>query len=580
MFDLRRRGPASGTERCPTRARERLVLCAAITTVLVAESSAVLRGADASVSATVALSCATLVVAGHLLRVDREQNRSGLLLYITGAALFLSDLGAVAGPAGEPVGAITTWWAVAPLGIVMLTYPGQRVARRWHGWLLVAVGCEFVVLWTVKETLAGPFGLPVHRFEVVFGLAGTVLSIFACLALVQRWVRAAAPERSAVRAVTLVGVVLAITFAARLLIRVVVDVELVAAQWYETARAGNLICLALAPLGLLLEALRRRAARARVIESLLAVGGDAVRIEIALSRALSDPSLRLTLPAEGAPRSLGARGAGTGEGSTNGRIRRFLRSTEGAVIGIVEAHESTTRDPGQLRVVLVAAALALDNARLHAGLKRSLDEVRRSRTRIVEAAVQSRRRIERDLHDGAQQQLLAVAATLARAEVVPTEPERVLALSDARAQLSAALAELRRLARGIYPSVLSQSGLPGALPTLADNAPIPLQIDVPPHLRSVRFPAAVENTLWFVAAEATANAVKHSRAGTIRVCLRAGPGHVGMCVVDDGAGGARVLSFGGLAGLNDRVSALGGTFTVTSTTASGTRVEAELPCGS
>lgn len=574
MFDLRRREPAIGrAERDPARARERLVLCAGIITVIVAESSAVLRGADASVSATVALSCATLVVAGHLLRVDREQNRSGLLLYVTGAALFLSDLGAVAGSAGEPVGAVTTWWAVAPLGIVMLTYPGQRVARRWHGWLLVAGGCEFVVLWTVKETLAGFFGLPVRGFEVAFGLAGTVLSISTCLALVQRWVRAAAPERSAVRAVTLVGVTLAVTFAARLLIRVLVDVELVAVQRYEIARAVNLICLALAPLGLLLEALRRRAARARVIEDLLAVGGDAVRIEVALSRALSDPGLRLTVPAEEAPRPVA-------EDSTNGRIRRLLRSTEGSVIGIVDAHESTTRDPGQLRVVLAAAALALDNARLHAGLERSLDEVRRSRTRIVEAAVQSRRRIERDLHDGAQQQLLAVAATLARAEVVLTEPERVLALSDARTQLSTALAELRRLARGIHPAVLSQSGLPGALPTLADNAPIPLQIDVPPHLRSARFPAAVENTLWFVAAEATANAVKHSRAGTIRVCLRAGPDCVGISVVDDGAGGARVLSAGGLAGLDDRVSALGGTFVVRSTTESGTRVEAELPCGS
>jgi signal transduction histidine kinase len=194
--------------------------------------------------------------------------------------------------------------------------------------------------------------------------------------------------------------------------------------------------------------------------------------------------------------------------------------------------------------------------------------------------VLARRRLERDLHDGAQQQLLAVAATLARAELLDEGSGRAAAVIEARQQLGNAIAELRRLARGIHPAVLDRGGLPAALGTLADVVAVPVEVDVPAALADTRLPLPIETTLWFVASEAVTNAVRHSGADRIRLRLRAGAAWTTLRVEDDGRGGAHLRSGGGLTGLADRVSALGGTLSVASYRAIGTRVEAVLPCGS
>jgi signal transduction histidine kinase len=529
--------------------------------------------------------CGTLSVAAFLLRGDPEQAGSGLLLYAAAACLALSIGGPLPGEVGDRIGAITTWWAVLPLGIVLLTYPGQRVVRPWHGWLLGAVAVDFVLLVTVDELLPrslSPTGRLVHAaIDTALSWGGVVLPVLVCAALVQRLRRAAEPERKAVRSVAIVGLALAASFAVRLGTYPLGETGAVAVA-HDVALVLNLTCLGLAPVGLLIEALRRRAARASMIESLLRAGSDPARIQAAMARALSDPSVRLGFPLEGpGPVLVDVDGDRTDFPSGRpGRIRRELRSAEGVTVAVAEADETTTRDPAQLRVVLASAALSLDNARLQVRLIRSLEEVGRSRTRIVEAATQARRRLERDLHDGAQQQLLAVSAALARAEIVDGDGARARALSDARAQLSAALVELRRLARGIHPALLSQGGLSAALPTLADSAPVPVQVDVPAGPGDVRFSAPVETTLWFVAAEATTNAVKHSGATRIRLRLRADGERAVLSIEDDGRGGARLVADGGLAGLADRVSALGGTLAVTSTATAGTCVEAVVPCAS
>ena len=194
--------------------------------------------------------------------------------------------------------------------------------------------------------------------------------------------------------------------------------------------------------------------------------------------------------------------------------------------------------------------------------------------------MQSRRRLERDLHDGAQQQLLSVAATLARAELLDPGTARATAIVEARRQLAEAIAELRRLARGIHPAVLERGGLPAALPTLADVVPVPVDVDIPADMGKTPLSPPVETTMWFVAAEAVTNAAKHSGADRIRLRLQTGKGHATLSIEDDGRGGACLLAGGGLAGLSDRVSALGGVLSVTSATAAGTRVEAVLPCAS
>jgi signal transduction histidine kinase len=551
------------------RVREGAVLAAVVAVVLGTAGLAVARAADLTLTVMVAFACTTLAVTAFLLRRDAEQRRAGLLLYVAVGCLLASDSRAVLGPAGAWVAAVTMWTAAVPLGVVLLTYPGRRLGRRWYRWLLVAVTVDYVVLWAVAVTVP----LPVVVADVLGdagAVGGVALPALVGVALAQRWRCAAAPERHAVRSVAVVGFTLAASFAARLAVRGLAELGLVADEVYAVVRTVNLACLALAPLGLLFEALRRRAAHGRLIESLLAVGGDSARIEEAMRRAVSDPTLRLTL----------VEGDVDVDADPPGRIRQVLRSPEGAAVAVVDADEATRRDPTQLRTVLTAGALALDNARLQAQLVRRLDELRRSRARIVEATVRARRRLERDLHDGAQQQLLAVAATLARAELIEPGPGRATAITDARHRLGEAIAELRRLARGIHPAVLDRRGLPAALGTLVDVAPVPVDVDVSAELVGTRMSLPVETTLWFVASEAVTNAARHSGADRIRLRLRAGLGWAQLCVEDDGRGGAHLLGGGGLAGLDDRVSALGGRLSVASSGTAGTRVEAVLPCAS
>jgi signal transduction histidine kinase len=537
--------------------------------VLAAAGVAVARGGAVTLTVMVAFACTTLAVAAFLLRRDAEQRRSGLLLYVAVGCLLGSISPVVLGPAGAWLGLVTMWAATVPLGVVLLSYPGRQVTRRWHRWLLVAVGVDFVVLWTAAVALP----LPPAVAEVLGGIGdavGVALPVLVGVALAQRWRRAAAPERPGVRSVAVVGLALAATFAARLAARALADLGLVADDVYAVLRTVNLACLALAPLGLLLEALRRRAAHGRLIESLLEVGGDCARIEEAMRRAVSDPTLRLALAEDGSEIDAGP--------PPSGRIRRVLRSPAGSAVAVVDADQATTCDPTQLRTALTAGAIAVDNARLQAQLVHRLDELRRSRARIVEATVRARRRLERDLHDGAQQRLLAVAATLARAEL-EQGPARMTAVVEARHQLAEAITELRRLAQGIHPAVLDR-GLPAALGSLADMAPLPVDVDVAAELTGTRLSLPVETTMWFVASEAVTNAARHSGADRIRLRLRAGAGRATLCVEDDGRGGARLRCGGGLAGLADRVSALGGRLSVGSSEMRGTRVEAVLPCES
>jgi signal transduction histidine kinase len=196
-------------------------------------------------------------------------------------------------------------------------------------------------------------------------------------------------------------------------------------------------------------------------------------------------------------------------------------------------------------------------------------ELRASRARIVAAADEARRRIERDLHDGAQQRLVALALLLrhARATLDPA------VLDAAIDELAAATAELRALARGIHPAVLTERGLEPALAGLAGRVPLPVHMIGPP---AERLPAGVEAAAYFIVAEALTNVVRHARANRVDVSLRLSGDRLVVRVRDDGRGGA--LPGGGLRGLVDRVAALDGSFTLESPAGGGTTVRAELPC--
>ncbi|HMJ36595.1 MAG TPA: PAS domain S-box protein [Baekduia sp.] len=203
-----------------------------------------------------------------------------------------------------------------------------------------------------------------------------------------------------------------------------------------------------------------------------------------------------------------------------------------------------------------------------------LGEVRASRTRIVEAADEQRRRLVRDLHDGAQSGLVRIVLALQlalRGGDVPGEVRTLVgdALGDARS----AIDELRELAHGIHPAVLTRSGLAAGVRAMADRASVPVVVDVADE----RYPEPVELAAYFVAAEALTNVAKYARASTARVTTTRTESHLVLTVDDDGIGGARASAGRGLAGLADRLAALDGTLTVSSQPGKGTCVRAEIP---
>jgi signal transduction histidine kinase len=223
-----------------------------------------------------------------------------------------------------------------------------------------------------------------------------------------------------------------------------------------------------------------------------------------------------------------------------------------------------------------ADVVAVENVRLDAELQARLEELRESRARIVEAGYAERRRVERDLHDGAQQRLVALALELqlVRSKLATDPAAAAEGLDAATHELTEATEELRELARGIHPPVLSDRGLVAALEALAKRAPLPVTVEAD---EAERAPEAVEAAAYFVVSEALTNVARHARAeqAVVRVARRDGD----LCVEveDDGAGGADIKSGSGLRGLADRVGALDGALEVESRSGRGTTVRASLP---
>jgi signal transduction histidine kinase len=297
----------------------------------------------------------------------------------------------------------------------------------------------------------------------------------------------------------------------------------------------------------------------------------------ALARRLGDPSLELALWLPERASYVDPKGRAIDLPPPRGdRAVTVLGPTDAPVAALI--HDPVLLERRALLEAAGAAArLALENERLQAELRAKLAELRASRARIVAAGDAERRRLERDLHDGAQQRLLGLglALQLVRAELGDNVNGATELLEEAEAELGAAIEELRELARGIHPAVLTEQGLAPALRTLAVRSPLPVQIvDVPEE----RFPAQVEAAAYFVVSEALANVAKHAHASAARVSVVRENGVLSVAVHDDGVGGARPNGRSGLAGLADRVHALDGRLTVDSEAGRGTTLAAELPC--
>lgn len=225
-----------------------------------------------------------------------------------------------------------------------------------------------------------------------------------------------------------------------------------------------------------------------------------------------------------------------------------------------------------------ARRLAAENERLRAELEAQLREVRASRARIVEAGDEARRRLERDLHDGAQQQLTTVGLMLRAAELkLPAtgEPELAQIVRTAAGELEAALSELRALARGLHPTILTDEGLLPALRGLVARSPVPVTLQAS---EIGRLPAAIEAAAYFLVSEALANVVKHAGAAKVTLAVQHRDGRLIVQVADDGVGGATLQLGGGLRGLADRLAALDGRLELQSQPHQGTRLRAQLPC--
>jgi signal transduction histidine kinase len=293
----------------------------------------------------------------------------------------------------------------------------------------------------------------------------------------------------------------------------------------------------------------------------------------ALADALGDPTLRLAFWLPEQERYVDAAGAPMVVGSDQ-MVTEIER--DGRRVAAIVHDRALAEHTETVQAAGAATALLLENQRLDAELRAHIVELRASRTRIVEAADTERRRIERNLHDGAQSRLVALALNMRLGRAAVGDESPAAALIDASIdEVRQSLEELRELARGIHPPVLSQRGLEPALRVLAARAPLPVEFV---GGLGDRLPEAVETAAYFVVSEALTNVAKYAQAEHATVRIQRDDGRLLLEISDDGVGGAQPDAGSGLRGLADRVAALDGELDITSPAGEGTRLRVRLPC--
>jgi signal transduction histidine kinase len=351
-------------------------------------------------------------------------------------------------------------------------------------------------------------------------------------------------------------------------------------QWpeFEITRRITLVTLGIAPLVFLMALLDARLARSSLSDLLVELGAEPAPGDLrdALARALHDPSLTIAhwLPdfeawvdADGAQVTLPTYGS-------NRAATPIRRNGDHLAVLL---HDTVLDDePELLHAVSAAAEIGLENARLHAELRARLDDLRGSRGRVIAAGQDERQRLERNLHDGAQQRLIALALHLRRLERrFEHDAEAKDGLEQAQREIALSLAELRDISRGLHPAVVTAHGLPVALESLAALGPVPTQLAV---TLDRRLAEGLEVAAYYVVGESLANVGKHAHATSATVAVGCRNGELVVEVVDDGVGGADTERGSGLRGLADRIEALGGRLRVWTPAGGGTRVRAEIPC--
>ncbi|HEX6020754.1 MAG TPA: sensor domain-containing protein [Solirubrobacter sp.] len=247
---------------------------------------------------------------------------------------------------------------------------------------------------------------------------------------------------------------------------------------------------------------------------------------------------------------------------------------DGRRVAAIIHDASLDTSPELVEAAAAASSLAIDNERLKADLQARVEELRVSRLRIVEAGDKARRRIERNLHDGAQQQLVALALELRMLKARVKDPDAIPLIDGLSERLANALAELRELARGIHPAILTDRGLAPAIGALAERSSVPIECAVEIE---ERLPEPVEAAAYYLVAEALTNVARYAHASHAEVSVKRVNGELEVLIADDGVGGVDPDAGSGIRGLDDRVAAIGGTLEIDSPVGGGTRLRARIP---
>ena len=526
-------------------------------------------------------------IAAGLIAIDRRPgNVIGPLMLTFGVLGYVGNWSNSGLPLFPTLFVINDLASAALIAHIALAYPTGRLRSRFDRAVLIAtyaslLGTTLIAVLTFPLPRPGcdcawaPHVFPnASVFDAIYDLNQQLAFVLVPLflaAVLLRYRRASQAERRALRPLWISVTLLAIIY---LLGAFAPSPDTTSEPFsyllWELRGVMSLAVPILFVWGLLSERLARSAVGDLVVELDRSMPPE--DLEAALARALRDPTLQIAYAIEG-ERWVDCDGRPVPV-PDSGAPRVTLVERDAEVLAAL------THDPaiesGLVQAAGVAAGMAIANERLRAEVRAQLEEVRASRRRIVEAGDEARRRVERDLHDGAQQRLVGLSLGLRmlqeRCRDVPGADEEIEALET---ELRAALQELRELARGLHPQILTEEGLCAAVESLAERSPISVRVTFD---REERLPVPVEATAYFVVAEALTNVTKYARASSATVAITRMNGSLLVDVDDDGVGGAEPRYGSGLLGLEDRVAALGGTLAVESPAGGGTHLHAEIPC--
>jgi len=531
---------------------------------------------------------------GLLAWLRRPDNRTGALMAMAGFAWLMGTLMELwSAPAAVVIGYVITPLYIVCAAHMVLAYPSGRLPSR----SLVALVASLYFTATALQLPAllmahlsstfrepsGPDPVVVHAVRLssewpgaVMEVIGVVLLALTVRALLRRWAVASPPRRRLLAPMIWPSIGMFAFLGLVLLAALASFPDAVG----TVGSVGHTLFFAAIPLSFLAFLLRTQAPGVGAVGDLMARLQHApARGELrdALSLALRDPSIELAYWLPEKDQYVDSDGHPFELPEPDGRRAVAEIEQDGRPVAAV-VHDATLLDqPGLIQSVGAAAALALENERLHAELRAQIEEVRASRVRLITAEEAARRRLERSLHDGPQQRLVALALGMRTARSrLPEHPDTAAELIEAcEKELTTTIDELRELARGIHPAVLTDRGLQPALESLCGRFPIPVEIG---ELPLDRLPAAVESAAYLVISEALANIARYSGASHATVNVARRNGHALVEVRDDGVGGADPSRGNGIRGLVDRVGALDGSLELVSAPGEGTIVYAEIPC--